>query len=427
MHIETTHQKNYSLAKIEKPGALTVSILITVDCFTGHSAKNSILQHVYSDLLMSGAGTYTRSEFLHALNALGATIEVSSTGYKTTITVATPKPKLAPTLSLLEAVLEKPRFAPKELKRALSTIENTLELAKEDARGIAQSNLKNNFYKKTDRHYTFTPDELKSVLKEITLADIKKLHTTFTTGIFTISIGGSKESIATVMMTIGKIKTSSVPREEVYCNTQALPKPLVTLHEVKSKQNIEISIGAALPLTLEHKDAPAFMFGLSVLGKWGGFAGRLMSTVREKEGLTYGIYARTENLGLNNTGYWRIMSFFAPKDVIKGITSSKREVALIAEKGITQSEFERFKTILKTGEVLVFDSLSGTTGLVHNNLVSGLLWDDYLVYKERFHNCTKAEINAALKKYLHPDNLVISAAGPVASVKKELLALNKTK
>ncbi len=425
MHIETTDHKNYRLAKIEKPKAGTVSLLITVDCFISNSAKNSILQHVYSDMLMSGAGAYTRSEFLHALNALGATIEVSSTSYKTTITVATPKPKLAPTLSLLAVMLQKPTFAQKELKRAVSTIENILELAKEDARGIAQSNLKNNFYKKTDRHHTFTPDELKSALKEISLVDIKSLHLTVISGVFTVSIGGSKESIAVAMKTIQKIKTASFPRKEIYCGTQPFPKPLVTLHEVKSKQNIEISIGAALPFTLEHKDAPAFIFGLSVLGKWGGFAGRLMSTVREKEGLTYGIYARTENIGMQNTGYWRIMSFFAPKDVLKGITSTKREVALIAEKGITQSEFERFKTILKTGEVLVFDSLSGTTSLVHNNLVSGLLWNDYLIYKERFHNCTKAEINTALKKYLHPNNLVISAAGPIASVKKELLALNK--
>lgn len=427
MHIQTTNHKDYRLATIEKPGALTVSLLMTVDCFTTHSAKSSIMQHVYSDMLLSGAGAYTRSEFLHALNSLGSTIEITSSGNKITITVATPKPKLAETLSLLAAMLQKPTFAPKELKRAISTIKNTLELAKEDARGIAQSNLKNNFYKKTDRHYTFTPEELKSALKEVSLRDIKNLHTTFTSGVFSVSIGGSKESIATAMKTIQKIKTLNVPRPEVYCDAEPLSKPLVVLHEVKSKQNIEISIGAALPLTLEHKDSPAFMFGLSVLGKWGGFAGRLMSTVREKEGLTYGIYARTENLGLSNTGYWRIMSFFAPKDVVKGITSTKREVALIAEKGITQSEFERFKTILKTGEVLVFDSLSGTTALVHSNLVSGLMWDDYLLYRERFQNCTRAQINASLKKYLHPENIVISAAGPIANVKKELLALNKAK
>ncbi len=425
MHIETINHKDYRLAKIEKPGALTVSLLITVDCFTEHNAKTSILQYLYSDLLLSGAGQHTRSEFLHALNSLGATIEVSASGHKITITVATPKPKLAATLTLLVAMLEKPTFAGKELKRAISTLENTLELAKEDARSIAQSNLKNNFYKKTDRQHSFTPDELKKALKAVTVTDVKNLHNTFTSGAWTVSIGGNKESIATTVKTVQKIKSSSTARTEIYSNTQPLSKPSVTVHEVKSKQNIEISIGAALPLTLEHADSPAFMFGLSVLGKWGGFAGRLMSTVREKEGLTYGIYARTENVGLNNTGYWRIMSFFAPKDVIKGITSTKREIALIAEKGITQSEFERFKTILKTADVLVFDSLSSTTALVHGNLVSGLLWNDYLVYKERFQNCTRSQINLTLKKYLHPSNLVISAAGPTAGVKKELLALNK--
>ncbi len=422
MHIETTNHEHYKLAKIEKPGALTVSLFLTVDCFKDQSAKASVLQHVYSDMLLAGAGTYSRNEFLHALNSLGSTIRVSSSNQRITVEVATLKTKLTKTLLLLEVMLQKPSLKAGELKRALLTLGNNLELAREDARTIAQGNLKNCFYRESDRQYAFSPDQLLATLKTISLADIKHLHYLFTTSIATVSIGGSSDSITTTLKTIERVRTSSVIHTETCNSTQTQTKPLLVLAEVKSKQNIEVSIGAALPLTLNHPDTTAFTFGLAVLGKWGGFAGRLMSTVREKEGLTYGIYARMENLGLNNSGYWRIMSFFAPKDVIKGITSTKREIKLIAEKGITESEFDRFKTILKTGEVLVFDSLSGTTNLVHNNLVSGLLWNDYLAYRERFQNCTRAEINVALKKYLKPNNLVISAAGPIATVKKELAA-----
>ena len=97
MHINTTAHEFFKLAKIEKPGALTVSLLLTADCFTQHTPKNAILPHLYADLLLAGAGKYNRSDFLHELNGLGATISVSTTSGRITIEVATPKTKLKPT------------------------------------------------------------------------------------------------------------------------------------------------------------------------------------------------------------------------------------------------------------------------------------------------------------------------------------------
>lgn len=198
------------------------------------------------------------------------------------------------------------------------------------------------------------------------------------------------------------------------------------LQSIASKQNIDLSIGSSLPLTISDDDLAPFTFGLAVLGKWGGFAGRLMSTVREKEGLTYGIYARFEGVSKTEAGYWRIMTFFAPKDVVQGINSTLREINKIHNSGITESEWRRFKNILQTGEVLVYDSLAGTVGFVHGALLSGLGFAEYKKYRECLYNCSRAEVNRALKKYLDPSNIVISAAGPVDKVAKDLKAIVKS-
>jgi predicted Zn-dependent peptidase len=114
------------------------------------------------------------------------------------------------------------------------------------------------------------------------------------------------------------------------------------------------------------------------------------------------------------------MTFFSPKDAIKGVTSTLREVKKIRQSGITTSEWERFKQILKTQETLVFDSLSSTTALVHNKLVSGINWTDHQIFSDKLQICTIKEINAALKKYLVDEAITISAAGPVSSIEKEL-------
>jgi len=46
-------------------------------------------------------------------------------------------------------------------------------------------------------------------------------------------------------------------------------------------------------------------------------------------------------------------------------------------------------------------------------------------YKARLLSVTRKEVNAALKKYLNPDALIISAVGPVAKIKKELAQFAK--
>ena len=222
MHIKTTKHDFFSIAEIEKEGAQTVAVILTVDSFSQQSEKAALLPYLYQDLLLSGADTYTRSEFLHALNALGASISISISGGKITITTATPKSKLKQTLELLFTALQKPRFAPSELKRAISTLRNNLELAKEDARGIAQSNLKNTFYTKADRSYDFSPDELIKALEGVVVGDIKNLHNIVLAGYWFVSIGGSKDSIAT---TQNKIKINKQNKTE-NCSIPHYMKPM---------------------------------------------------------------------------------------------------------------------------------------------------------------------------------------------------------
>ncbi len=422
MNIKTTTKEYFQMAEIRKPESKTVTILITADLFTENTAKEIALHLLYTDLLLAGAGKFTRDEFLYKLNELGSTINVAENEARITISISTLADKLKPTLKLLETMLTLPTFKSSERARAVRTIKNALELYKENARALAESGLKNSFFTKETRHYSYSPDLIIAAIDSVSIDSLKKTHLKLMQAFWTVSVGGSDISVDTTLQFIKNLKKTSTHNTVSSLNSvdTSLPVRKVFTHEVKSKQNIEISIGAYLPITHTSPDLPAFLFGIAVLGKWGGFAGRLMSTVREKEGLTYGIYARVEGVTIEESGFWRIMTFFSPKDVVLGITSTLREIKLIHEKGITQSEWERFQTILKTGETLVFDSLAGTTGLVHNKLVSGLQWDEYQLFRQKLYTCTRSEVNAALKKYLNPIAITISAVGPVAAVKKNL-------
>jgi len=420
MNITTTKGELYSLALIEKPSASTIYLNISADCFLDNSAKRAALFLLYSDILHSGTRTLTRDEFKRKCDELGTKISISTTNGVISIELAALSEKISPSLQLLNELIDKPAFKGSELVRAKRTLKNNLELSREDAKSIAHQLLKNTCYDKKSRYFGYLPEDVKSEVDNISITDLKSLHNELQNAYWVITVGGNKISLSKTQTVISKLKNKSIVKTIVNTEQKHFKQTLVQQHEVKSKQNIEISIGAPLPFLLSDSDLPAFMFGLAVLGKWGGFAGRLMSTVREKEGLTYGIYAKTEGVTNTEPGHWRIMSFFAPKDVIRGITSTLREINIIAEKGITNSELLRFKTILKTSETLVFDSLSGTTKLVHQNLLAGFTWKEYYDFRSTFQTLTKKQINQALKKYLRSDSLCISAVGPIESVWKDL-------
>jgi predicted Zn-dependent peptidase len=144
--------------------------------------------------------------------------------------------------------------------------------------------------------------------------------------------------------------------------------------------------------------------------------------VREKEGLTYGIYGRAEGVGMHEQGYWRIFTFFAPKDVVKGITSTLREIQAIHEHGITDNELKRFKAILNTRYALIEDSLFKKVQDAHARAVAGVSDAMYTEFRNALQAMRPSDVHEAMQTYLRPDTLVISGSGPIHGVKNNIQA-----
>ncbi len=145
-----------------------------------------------------------------------------------------------------------------------------------------------------------------------------------------------------------------------------------------------------------------------------------MSIVREKEGLTYNIYGSIDGITLSEEGYWRIGTFFNPKDAACGITSTIREIARINKSGITEDELKRFKQILNTRYSLIEDSLLKKVRESHSLKVAGIDEAAYAGFKSAIQKLTVKEVNAAIAKYVRPDALIVSGAGPIQTCAKDI-------
>ncbi len=420
-HIETNEK--YRIGSIVQKNSRIFYAKLTVDIQTSNTPAFEALQEVYAEALLSGAGKFSREAFLNEINKLGASVDVSINDSKLTISLRSSADNASRLMTLFTLMLDTPTFAQNELHRIKTLITNELTEHTEDSKAVAYENLANQLYSNKDRRYTAPIQLIQKNVSRITQKDLQTLHQQIRSFYWSATVGTHSETVINFSEVLKKIKaaeqTTLLKKEHV----PKLPKESLVLKNIPGKQNIDFSIGGALPLTLHHPDFIPFTFGLNVLGKWGGFTGRLMSTIREKEGLTYGIYAKIETVSGEETGFWRIMTFFSPEQSHQGLTSTLREVNLIAKKGITEDEYRRFKTILITQQTLLNDSYIRTIADFHFFVSEGFEIEEMKELKSKMHTVSKKEINTALAKYLDPKKIVISGAGPVETVKQALQKL----
>ena len=145
MNIKTITEDDLVVGLVEKTNALTVSIYLNATVCEQNGPTTTARLILFTELLLSGSKTYSRDEIQAKLRALGSSIDASYNSGKITLAISTLADKLKPTLELLKQILINPTFSIPELKRAKQTLINQLELAKEDARGLAHANLNNSF------------------------------------------------------------------------------------------------------------------------------------------------------------------------------------------------------------------------------------------------------------------------------------------
>lgn len=425
MKTSLTPEKGYSLLKVAQKNSRLAYVVITTDISSATQSINEATALIFEDMLLSGTTSKSREVFLDSLKRIGATLSISVNNQTCSINVKALDVHIKKALNLTFEALTDAVFSPKELKRAIKTALNQLEEAKDNSSLQAHLNLKRSIFSATDRRYETTIEELLTTLPTVAKKDLQRLQKSVQSNFWYVTVGGAESTCNNIEKQIKQTKKTA-RAESTTTEKVATKHKRLSFINIPSRQNIDIGIGSVLPINFHHQDYPALVMGLAVLGKWGGFAGRLMSTVREKEGLTYGIYAKTEGVFQSEHCYWRIFTFFAPDKAVIGLTSTFREIKKIYEKGITDAELKMFKTILHTAQALSSDSLDGYLSRMHYHHIQGMSLEASDLYKARLQSVTKKEVNDAIKKYLNPDHLTISCAGPIQSVKKDIETFAKT-
>jgi zinc protease len=167
-------------------------------------------------------------------------------------------------------------------------------------------------------------------------------------------------------------------------------------------------IGMFGPRRRDPEYLPASL-GNSVLGQF-GLMGRIGEVVREKSGLAY--YASSNLSAGTGPGSWEINAGVNPKNLDKTIDLIEKELRRFIKSGVTREELDDNQANYIGRLPLSLESNGGVANALLNIERYGLGLDYYQRYAGMVRAVTRGDVLETARKYIDPDRLVISTAGP---------------
>lgn len=158
----------------------------------------------------------------------------------------------------------------------------------------------------------------------------------------------------------------------------------------------------------EHPDFFAAYLVNQILGG-GSFESRLMEEVREKRGLTYGVYSYLLPKDFSNLYIGRVAS--ANNRIAEAIAVIRAEWARMANSGVTQDELRRAKTYLTGSYPLRFDGNGPIANIMVGMQMQGLPVAYITSRNDKINAVTLEDANRVAQQLLDPEGLHFVVVG----------------
>lgn len=185
----------------------------------------------------------------------------------------------------------------------------------------------------------------------------------------------------------------------------------VTVIDNAGPQTIVCFAGPGLPL-----DDPGYVaanVANQILGG-SGFSSRLMAEIREKRGLTYGVW--TELISNLYGHRWEGTTAISNANVAKGIDLIHQEWDRMAQGGVTEKELTDAKTYLSGTYPLQFDGNVNIAWMLADMQLSGFPIDYPKIYSAKVGAVTAQDVQDVAKRLLKSENLRFVLVGHPDSI-----------
>ncbi len=369
--------------------------------------------------MMLDRGTKALDMFAIAdkLDSVGASIAFEVGTQSLHVQAKCLKKDLPLVIGLIASELRTPALLPAEFNKAKQQFVGGLQASAQNSGARAREAFERSIYPEGHPNRPHTLAEFVAAAKSASLDEVKAFQAKYYGPAHMSMVVAGDVADADVRAEIAKAFAGWTGGED-YIHVASRTAAADAAHDagreitvpLADKPSVTLILGQATGLRYRDQDALALRIGTAILGR--GFTGRLMSTVRDKEGLTYGINAAVADDSIVD-GAWDISASFAPSLLQKGVTSTRRELDKWWKDGVTAQELSARKQGI-IGDYLV--GLSTTAGIANTILTNvqrgyDVGWLDE--YGQAVNAVTLQQVNAAIKAHLNPATMVLVEAGSV--------------
>jgi len=317
-------------------------------------------------------------------------------------------------IDLLAEQLREPAFPNDELEKVKTQAVAAFQHAMDEPTGMASVELSQKLFPPGHPNYHRSYKEMVDAIRKPTVDDLRKFHQ---------AVYGPHSC---TLIVVGDIDTAQLQAaiEKGFSGWQGGT-------DYKRDFPPVASAGAKEPtvLFIPEKTSVAYMRALPVNVRptspesiplavanqiFGGptFTSRLMATVRDREGLTYGI-GSTISGDTFTEGSMTIIATFAPSLLDRGMASIDQQLKTYLEKGPTEDELSYHKQFLIGNYKISLATTEGIASQILSTIQQELPLSFLDQYPAKIGSVTLEQANAVFRKYIKPEEMTTVVAGTV--------------
>ena len=361
--------------------------------------------NLMTGLIEEGSGDLDARAFARRLEALAASATFDVSDDSLLISSRFLTENRDEVIELLRTTLLEPRFDQDAIDRVRAQVISSLKSDEKDPNRLAGQNLAQTIY--GDHPYATDGEGSIESVSALTRDDLIQAHkgALALDRIYVGAVGDITPEELTVLLDrlLGDLPETGAP----------FPGPAdvtieggTTVINFETPQSVALFAQKGIP-----RDDPEF-FEAYILNRilgGGGFESRLMTEVREKRGLTYGVYSFLVPKDLAAVYMGSVAS--ANDRIAEAIDVIQDEWTRAAEEGVTEEELEAAKTYLTGAYPLRFEGNGQIAGILVGMQMEGLPIDYIATRNDKVNAVTLEKINDFAQRFLDPEGLRFTVVG----------------
>jgi zinc protease len=384
-------------------------------------ADKAGLTDIYSEVWRTGGTkSLTGDQLDDFLESRAARIEPAASQDSTFLTWSSLKDDFDKVLPVLLDVLENPEFRQEKIELAQKQFGSAISRRNDDMDDIARRESAKLAYG-ADNPYARTPEYY--TVAAVTREDLLHWHQrTVAPNNMILGISGDFDSAA--MEARLRAAFGNLPRGEPF------PKPQITFRPPPPgiyfvpKNDVNQSAISMVDLGIDRRN-PDY-FAIQVMNEifGGGFASRLFSNIRTKQGLAYDVGGGV-GVAFDHPGIMRISMGTKSSSTGAAIEAMRRQITELLKGGVTEREVKRAKDSILNSFIFEFDSSEKVLAERMRYEFYGFPLDFLERYRAGIEKVTPADVDRVARKYFHPDRLAILVVGNARDFDRSLASFGK--